>query len=98
MSQRFVIYYTPGPSWEADKPFSQQDLRDHGAYMKQLYDRGQLVSGGPFTDDSGGLAIIHAEDHTQAQAILDADPAIISGVFSGRVHPWFSVQWQDYQP
>jgi uncharacterized protein YciI len=96
MSKLFVIYYTPGASWQDGKPFSEQDLRSHGAYMKQLYDNNQLLHGGPFLDDSGGISIIKAESIEQAQAILDADPAIVNAVYKGRLHPWFSVDWDNY--
>lgn len=98
MSKLFVIYYTPGKSWQDGKPFSEQDLRAHGAYMKKLYDNNQLLHGGPFLDSSGGMSIIQTESMESAEAILDADPAIVSGVFNGRLHPWFSVNWDDYQP
>lgn len=97
MSQLFVIQYTPGPTWDPEKPVFEQNLRAHGGYMKQLYDAGQLTHGGPFTDNSGGLSIIRADDLEAAQAILAADPAIIDGVFVATLHPWLSVDWNSYQ-
>ena len=96
MSKSFVIYYTPGASWKTDKPFMEQDLRAHGAYMKELYDKDQLTHGGPFLDSTGGMSIIRAEDMDEAKAILAADPAIINGVFKATLHPWFSVDWDSY--
>lgn len=96
MSKLFVIYYTPGESWQDGKPFTEQRLMDHGAYMKQLYDKGQLTHGGPFLDSTGGISIIKAENIEDAQAILAADPAIVNGVFKASLHPWFSVNWDEY--
>lgn len=96
MSKLFVIHYIPGPAWEADKRFFEQDLLGHGHYMKQLYDKGQLTHGGPLTDDTGGLSIFRAESIEEAQKLLAADPAIIDGVFQATVHPWFSVNWENY--
>ena len=96
MSKLFVIYYTPGPAWQADKPFSEQRLLEHGKYMKQLYDNGQLTHGGPFLDSSGGLSIIQAGDLESAGAIVAADPAVLTGVFKASLHPWFSVNWDTY--
>ena len=96
MSKLFVVHYVPGQSWEADKPFFEQNLLEHGKYMKQLYDKGQLTHGGPFTDDTGGLSVFHAESLEEAQKLLAADPAIINGVFQATLHPWFSVDWENY--
>ena len=97
MSKLFVIYYTPGDSWQEGKPFMEQDLLAHGAYMKELYDDEVLTHGGPFLDDSGGMSIIKAESLEAAQAIVDADPGVVNGVFRARLHPWFSVNWDDYK-
>ncbi len=96
MSNLFVVHYSPGPTWEADKPFYEQNLLAHGQYMKQLYDQGQLTHGGPFTDNSGGLSIFNVETLAEAQEILAKDPAIISNVFVATLHPWFSVDWDTY--
>jgi len=96
MSKLFVIYYTPGAAWQAGKPFSEQDLLAHGAYMKQLYDNNQLLHAGPFLDSRGGLTILQVDDIESAQAILDADPAILNGVFNAELHPWLSVNWDNY--
>ena len=96
MSNLFVVHYSHGSSWEADKPFFEQNLLEHGNYMKRLYDKGHLTDGGPFTDDTGGLSIFRAESIEEAQKLLAADPAIIKGVFQATIHPWFSVDWETY--
>jgi uncharacterized protein YciI len=43
---------------------------------------------GPFTDDSGGMAVIHAADERDAGDILARDPAIVNRVFVGQVRAW----------
>jgi uncharacterized protein YciI len=96
--QRFAIVYSPGPNWVAGKPFSEQPLMEHGNYMHQLYLRGKLLMGGPFTDNSGGLVAFEAADQNEAQRILENDPALKAGIFTAKLHPWFSVDWAHYGP
>ena len=69
---------------------------DHGAYMHQLYLAGVLRFAGPFSDNSGGATVIETESLEEAQEILSKDPAIISKVFVGELHPWFMVDWEHY--
>lgn len=92
----YLILYSPGPEWVAGKPFFEQKLMEHGSYMKQLYDAGTLLEGGPFTDHSGGLSIIRVEDEAAAKAVLAEDPALINGVFVAELRPWFRVDWPGY--
>lgn len=84
----YLFTYRPGPAWRADAPMAQQDLRPHGAYMRQLQEQGALVAGGGFLDRDGGMAIVRADDITAARALLAADPAIVSGVFTADCAAW----------
>ncbi len=91
--KRFAILYSPGKRWKADRPFSEQDLEAHGRYMQQLFDAGQLESGGPFTDSQSGLAVILCNSQQEAVAIVENDPAVETEVFSAYLHPRLSVDW-----
>lgn len=86
--QLFVIDYSPGPAWRSGRPMREQDLRAHGAYYAQLLRDGRAFAGGGYVGEDGGLAIIRAADMAEAQAILAADPAIVSGVFVARLRQW----------
>ncbi len=81
-SQTFAILYAPGPNWIKGKPIFEQDLQEHGQYMAKLLDQGHLELGGPFTDSSGGMAIITAKDNDEAAEILKNDPGVTKGVFT----------------
>jgi uncharacterized protein YciI len=93
---RFVILYSPGPKWIKDKPVWEQPLADHGNYMHTLFARKILVMGGPFSDSSGGMAIIDVDNEQQASTITREDPAVQSSVFTAVIHPWFPVDWVHY--
>jgi uncharacterized protein YciI len=84
----FLFMYRPGPAWAAGKPMTQQKLAPHAAYIRELSKAGQVVAGGPWLDVDGGMAIVRAPDAEAAKAILAADPAITSGVFTAEIRTW----------
>jgi uncharacterized protein YciI len=87
----FAIIYAPGPNWIQGRSIFDQDLMQHAQYMQKLLDQGKLELGGPFSDSTGGMAIIDATDPTAARNIMENDPAILNGIFTAKVHPWFIV-------
>jgi uncharacterized protein len=84
----FLFMYRPGPAWEAGKPMQQQKLGPHGAYMRKLTAEGRVVAGGPWLDVDGGMGIVRAASLDEAKAVLAADPAITSGVFTAEIRTW----------
>ena len=87
--ETFAIIYEPGPKWIQGREIFDQDLQAHAQYMTLLLDQGHLILGGPFSDSTGGMAIITAKNADQAKDILNKDPAVTKGVFKATVHPWF---------
>jgi uncharacterized protein YciI len=86
--ETFVILYEPGANWIKGKSIYEQDLFEHGQYIAKLLDQGHLELGGPFSDSSGGMAIITAKDMDEAQNILKNDPGVTMGIFHATVRPW----------
>lgn len=84
----FALLYRPGPAWVAGRPVRAQALGPHRAYAQSLFEQGRLLAGGPFLDDSGGIALVRAADADDARRILAADPAVAAGVFVGEARPW----------
>jgi uncharacterized protein YciI len=89
--QTFAILYEPGPNWIKGEPFSKQDLMEHAQYMQKLLDNSKLMLGGPFTDNSGGMAIITVDNSDAAEDVMKNDPAVVKGVFTAKVRPWYVV-------
>jgi uncharacterized protein YciI len=54
----------------------------HRTYLKTLLDRGQLVTAGPWADDSGAMIIYRVADEPAARALLAADPYLIEDTVS----------------
>lgn len=85
----FVVIYTHGPAWVAGKTvYEQPFFREHGRYMKRFFVAGQLLMGGPFLDNQGGLGLLNVTDEAQAREIIEHDPAVLERVFEPHLHDW----------
>ena len=63
--------------------YDDREVRDrvrpsHRAFLQEQLDRGALVSGGPFVDDSGALLVYEAESEAALKEILDQDPYVLN--------------------
>jgi len=83
-----VIIYTAGPNWIEGKPAVEQNLRPHADYMMGMTKRGNLIFGGPWRDEPGGLAVLRCRDDREAEEIFANDPAIKMGVMKGQLKAW----------
>jgi uncharacterized protein len=48
----------------------------HRVFLEQLRAQGHLVAAGPWSDDSGALIILVAEDVGEVERLLEADPYV----------------------
>ncbi len=85
----FVMEYRAGPAWLPGIPLRDQPWQRHNAYLATLYARKILSFAGVFLEEPfTGMAFVRAADQPEAEALQAADPAIESGLFTGRVRPW----------
>jgi uncharacterized protein len=64
-------------------------IAKHTAHLRELDNEGKLVLAGPFGDDPpGGLLVLNCGDKAAAEAIMNVDPLIVSGVSTFRIHTW----------
>jgi len=84
----YVVHYRPGPAWKPGRPLSEQGLERHGAYMRDLAARGDILAAGPLSTIEGGLVILRADSLEAATARMEADPAVQAGQFIGEVSVW----------
>ena len=59
--------------------------------MSGYADKGRIVMGGPFLDNSGGMMIFDGPSIDDARAIAEADPTVKSGLLTVTVKPWLAV-------
>ena len=83
----FAIVFRAGPSWKPGRPMGDQGLLEHGRYWAGLFKSGRVFSAGRMGED-GGLVLLHARNAAEAEAMLEADPAMASGIFIGEVRPY----------
>lgn len=84
----YLLTYRQGPTWVEGQPMNRQKLGPHDRYMRGLLKDGTLVAAGRFTRENGGMAVIRAANRAEAQAVLAADPAVMSGIFVGTLTSW----------
>lgn len=85
----YVLSYTPGPSWKPGVEIWEQDLKAHAHFMAELDAQGKMKLGGPFTDSTGGMAVLCLSSLEEARELLKKDPGVLSGVLSGQAKEWF---------
>ena len=77
----FIVHFTTGPSWAADKPFPQQQhAADHSANLRRLRDLGVLVLGG--RHGATGMIVLRSPSIAAARAQIEQDPSVGVGVFA----------------
>lgn len=86
-TQSFAVVYRPGPAWRSGVPMEEQGLRDHFFYLRDLDRNGRIILAGPLGPD-GGLLLVRARDQAEADGLVAADPAIVSGLFVGAARPF----------
>lgn len=83
----FAITYRAGPSWRQGVPMAEQGLLEHFYFIRNLHRSGTVLLAGPYGDD-GGLIVLRAESLDAVEAIMAADPAVVSGLFVGEAKPF----------
>jgi len=54
----------------------------HRAYLKRQFVAGRLYHAGPYTDDTGGMAIYTVDSEQEVRNILAEDPFTIEGIIT----------------
>jgi len=82
VTRRVIVRFRAGPTWEPGGPVREQPgWNAHAAFVDGLVDRGTVVMGGPYTDNSGTMMLLEGVDANEAARILADDPFIENGVF-----------------
>jgi uncharacterized protein YciI len=85
----FVLMHSPGLKWDQKLSFFDQvGIEQHRTFMSDLLEAGDMVMGGPFLDNSGGMAILKVESIDAALAIANRDPAVQAGILKVDVKSW----------
>jgi uncharacterized protein YciI len=80
-----------GSKWTPEVTEETERLQEaHLAHIRRMFDEGDLVIAGPFTDDGDirGVFIFRTGTLEEAQALAAADPAVRAGRLIVEIHPW----------
>lgn len=70
------------------KKMSEDLIRAHVSYLKELEGMRKLVLCGPFADYRGGMIVVRAGSPQEARAIAESDPFVKSGLESYEIRTW----------
>jgi uncharacterized protein len=78
---RVLVRWKAGPTWTSGPPDDQPGWDEHAVFIDDLVERGIMVMGGPFPDNSGSLSVFENVDEDEARALVANDPFVANGVF-----------------
>ena len=85
----FAVLYVRGPQWNESSPFhEQEDVYRHRDFLAAQHDAGRLLFGGPFLDDTGGLAVFSAASREELEELIATDATVTSGLLRYEIHPY----------
>ncbi|RAN81016.1 hypothetical protein B5P43_04190 [Bacillus sp. SRB_336] len=62
----------------------------HQAFLEDMREQGRIELSGGFSDKSGGAYLLRAVDLAEASAIVQRDPAHVSGGWDITVREWLT--------
>ena len=83
MKNTFVILWAPGAAWNPDKTVREQAYwTEHAAFMDRLFANGIVIMGGPFSDGTGSLVLVEAEEENEVRTLIANDPFVVHKIFT----------------
>ena len=86
----YLIMYRPPRDGFAENATPEETaiIERHVAYLQKTEDEGKLILAGRIEDARFGIAVIETENENEAKRIMENDPAVNEGVFSGELLPF----------
>lgn len=82
MGRRVIVRFRAGTAWERGGAIREQPGWDaHAEFIDALVERGTMVMGGPYSDNSGSMTLLDGVDAAEAERLVTQDPFIENGVF-----------------
>ena len=83
MKNTFAILWAPGAAWTPGKTVREQAYWDeHAEFMDRLFENGIVIMGGPFSDGTGSLVIVEAEEMNEVTTLFANDPFVVHQIFA----------------
>jgi uncharacterized protein YciI len=95
MEQYAMVFMNRTDQWNPDGPHFDETLQQHGAFIKQMIDQGNVALAGHFPfSDSGELRGVEVfrVGLEQAAKLTEGDPAVRAGLVRPEIHPWITAK------
>jgi uncharacterized protein YciI len=94
LGQYWFVMYNKGPNWAQDSTAKIKLDQEHINYIISLRKTGKIITGGAFTDKAAwaGFEIYDCETKEEVIKITEADPMVLSKIFSYEIHPWMTLK------
>ena len=79
--RRVIVRFSAGPTWISGPPEDQPEWDAHVRFVDDLIERGIMVLGGPFGDNSGSTVVYEGVSADEARRLVERDPFLHNGVF-----------------
>jgi uncharacterized protein len=89
MPQWLYVLTPPRQTFREDMTDEESEIMGrHFRYLQGLLEQGTLVLAGPSLRPPFGISIVEAEHEAAARALMEADPAVSSGLQAAELHPF----------
>jgi len=91
MHKYVMCFLKTGPNKSLSADSSKKIQAAHLKNIKDLASQGKLVVAGPFMDatELEGIFILNTTTIEEAQALVNTDPAVKTGMLIMELHPWY---------
>jgi uncharacterized protein len=79
--RRVIVRIRRGVAWGGGPPEAQPGWEEHAAWIDTHVDRGTIVMGGPFSDNSGAMLVLEGIGVEEVEPLFATDPFVQNGVF-----------------
>ena len=94
LGQYWFVMYSKGSNWGQDSATKVKISNEHINYIVSLRKTRKIITGGAFTDKAtwSGFEIYNCKTKEEVIKITEADPMVLSKIFSYEIHPWMTLK------
>jgi len=92
MKQYFFVMLKVGPKRDQDSLTTAKIQEGHMAHLTKMYNEGKMDLAGPMLDkwETKGICVYNVATMEEVKALVEQDPAIVSGRLVAEIHPWYA--------
>jgi uncharacterized protein YciI len=93
LGRYWFVMYSKGSNYQ-DSATRRKITQQHLDYIIGLRKSGKIITGGAFLDGVSwtGFEIYNCATSEDAAGFTEADPMVISKIFSYEIHPWLTIK------